>query len=241
MQVVLHVWGGGPPLRLLGGEFLLGRSPDCQVRLTQNPVSRHHCRLTVGADQATVCDLGSRNHTLVNRRLVTDEQPLRDGDWLAICDARFVVRLLPDDRPPDPGWLTVRPGEPGVTVSPAPYPRELESQLVFGTPTRVYISGPPLLWAPDAPGRSGKRTLDDLFGFLGPAAYPDSEEHEGPGLGIPLVVYDETDLETFGGRLVAFLADWGFSDGTTVSLLREVPGQGLVHRRLAVPSRTSQG
>jgi hypothetical protein len=54
----------------------------------------------------------------VNSWKVTDEQPLSDGDWLHLGDTRFQVRLMPDDRPPDPVWLTVRPEGPSVTIDP---------------------------------------------------------------------------------------------------------------------------
>lgn len=122
MQVVLHVQGG-PVLRVLPGEFDVGRSPDCHIRLLQTAVSRRHCRLAVAPGRVTVRDLGSRNHTLLNSRRVADEQPLKEGDWLALCDTRFQVRLMPDGQPPDPGWLTVRPEGPGVTVDPPVEPR----------------------------------------------------------------------------------------------------------------------
>ena len=72
--------------------------------------------LTVAPDRATVRDLGSRNHTRVNSWEVTDAKLLSDGDWLHLSDARFQVRLIPDNQPPDPTWLTVRPEGPSVTV-----------------------------------------------------------------------------------------------------------------------------
>jgi hypothetical protein len=242
MQVVLHVWRGLPVLRLLPGECDVGRSPDCHIRLTQNPVSRRHCRLTVGADRVTIRDLGSRNHTFVNNRRVTAEQPLADDDELAICDTRIRIQIRPDDHASFPGWCTLQPGEFGVTIRPWDDAPADESPRTFKTPTRVYVSGPPILWSPDAPAQSGERALeDDLFRFLGPAAYPDSEGHEGPGLGIPLLLYGEADLDSWGRSLVDFLADWGAPDGTAVSLTGDVPGQGVVHQRFAVPSRTSRG
>lgn len=242
MQVVLHVWRGLPVLRLLPGDYDIGRSTECHIRFTQNPVSRRHCRLTVGVDRVTVRDLGSRHHTFVNDRRVSDEQPLADGDCLAICDTRIGVQILPDDQPSFPGWLTLRPGEPGVTVRPWDDAAGDEPQRTFRSPTRVYVSGPPMLWSPDAPTHSGERALEhDLFRFLGPAAYLDPDEHEGPGLGIPLLLYDEAAVDTLGENLTQFLADWGVPDGTTVSLLRNEPVQGVVHRRFAVPNRASPG
>lgn len=116
MQVVLRVWRDGPVLHLMPGKYVLGRSTDCHIQLSQNRVSRRHCCLSVAPDRVTVRDLGSRNHTRLNSWEVTDEQPLSDGDWLRLCDTRFEVRLLPDNQRPDPTWVTVRPEGPSVTV-----------------------------------------------------------------------------------------------------------------------------
>ena len=237
MHVVLHVSHDGPVLHLLPGEFVLGRSSDCNIRLSQIPVSRRHCRLAVEPGRASIRDLGSRNHTVLNSRALTDEQPLRDGDWLEVCDTQFWVRLLPDNRPADPNWLTVRPEGPGVTVGPPADRRCQEAESIVTTPTRIYVSGPPVLGT----AGSSERALEyDLYQFLGPAGGFDSDKHEGPPLGIPLLVYDDVDLETWGQKLVAFLTDWGVPDGTAVSLARDVPGQGVVHRRFQVPSRPGQ-
>jgi pSer/pThr/pTyr-binding forkhead associated (FHA) protein len=49
-------------------QCVVGRSPDCAVRLSgEDPtVSRHHCLLEVDAPAAWVQDLGSLNGTFVN-------------------------------------------------------------------------------------------------------------------------------------------------------------------------------
>src|SRR5438132_7438837 len=60
---------------------VLGRSEDCSVRLPSHGwefhmVSRHHCRLDIDPRRVRVRDLGSRNGTYINGRLIG----LRAGD-----------------------------------------------------------------------------------------------------------------------------------------------------------------
>jgi pSer/pThr/pTyr-binding forkhead associated (FHA) protein len=123
MQLILRTWppeAGGPTLRLASGQYLVGRSDECQVRLLQHAVSRRHCLLVVGPDRATVRDLESRNRTLLNSRPVGDEQQFRAGDRLTVCRTTFQVRLLDDATRPDPAWVTVPLDPPGVSIDPPP-------------------------------------------------------------------------------------------------------------------------
>ena len=45
---------------------LLGRGTDCDLRMVDPGVSRHHCELRVEDDQVVLVDIGSTNGTLVN-------------------------------------------------------------------------------------------------------------------------------------------------------------------------------
>ena len=40
-------------------EFLIGRGPDCDLRLAVPAVSRHHCLIRIRGGEATLTDLGS--------------------------------------------------------------------------------------------------------------------------------------------------------------------------------------
>jgi pSer/pThr/pTyr-binding forkhead associated (FHA) protein len=125
MQIVLHLGPdgvGGQVLRLHPGTYIVGRSPDCQIRIPKRAVSRRHCVLAVGSDHATVHDVGSRSGTCLNARLVADEQALRDGDRLAVCGITFRVRVLADSAPADSAWCTVPQTGPGITLDPEPDP-----------------------------------------------------------------------------------------------------------------------
>jgi pSer/pThr/pTyr-binding forkhead associated (FHA) protein len=66
------------------GEFVVGRTSDCQLSLDDPLVSRKHALLTVRGDSASVEDLNSRNGVLVNGIKITAVQPLKDGDVVRI-------------------------------------------------------------------------------------------------------------------------------------------------------------
>ena len=117
-KVTLTVLGGA----LDGTEFefdkpnrcVIGRSEDCSVRLPNRGwafqmVSRHHCQLEIDPPTIQVRDLGSRNGTYVNDRLIglraPEESPesaaaiaafpyeLHDEDILAIGPVHFRVSV----------------------------------------------------------------------------------------------------------------------------------------------------
>jgi DNA-binding winged helix-turn-helix (wHTH) protein len=85
------VWGPNE-VALHDGTNLIGRDPDCLVRVSSPRVSRHHARLTVTGRAATLEDLGSKNGTYLEGRLLRGAMPLRDGDEIAIGPAVFVFR-----------------------------------------------------------------------------------------------------------------------------------------------------
>jgi pSer/pThr/pTyr-binding forkhead associated (FHA) protein len=69
---------------------LIGRHPECDVRIDLPQVSRRHCCLALAYDRMLVRDLGSRNGVRVNGRLV-EEATLQPGDEIAI--AQVIYRL----------------------------------------------------------------------------------------------------------------------------------------------------
>jgi len=96
------------------GQCVIGRSEDCTVRLPNRGwefqmVSRHHCQLKVDPPHVRVRDLGSRNGTYVNGRLIglrdSDESPgssananfgtweVENGDVLSVGPVSFGVKV----------------------------------------------------------------------------------------------------------------------------------------------------
>ena len=64
------------------------------ILLRSTTVSRRHVRLVVGANSATVEDLGSKNGTYINDRRVTAATPLADGDRIRIGSLSFCFRVV---------------------------------------------------------------------------------------------------------------------------------------------------
>lgn len=96
-----------------GSVLVVGRAPDCGLRLSDPGVSRRHCRLIADASGVRLEDADSRYGTLVNHRAVV-AQLLHSGDTIEIGDTelRFenespVAETIPPQRHtvPSPEWL----------------------------------------------------------------------------------------------------------------------------------------
>jgi pSer/pThr/pTyr-binding forkhead associated (FHA) protein len=89
--------------------WVLGRAPDCQLRLPCDAtVSRRHCLIELEGGAAWVQDLGSLNGTHLNGEPIGRRRPgavadatlviplrraLHDGDELRVCNSLFAVAL----------------------------------------------------------------------------------------------------------------------------------------------------
>jgi DNA-binding winged helix-turn-helix (wHTH) protein len=78
-----------------GGEYILGRAPDASVWVDAPGVSRHHARLVLSGQEATVEDLGSKNGTFVGNELVTSPRRLNDGDTIRLGPVVITFRIPP--------------------------------------------------------------------------------------------------------------------------------------------------
>lgn len=79
-------------LELSPGEFVVGRSTDCQLSLDDPLVSRRHAVLRIRRDGVTVQDLGSRNGVLVNGVKIDGERELTAGDKVSIGSQEMVLQ-----------------------------------------------------------------------------------------------------------------------------------------------------
>ena len=79
--------------------LLIGRHPECDVRIKLTSISRRHCCLAQVDDTMIVRDLGSRHGVWVNGRRV-EERVLKAGDQLAIGPKIFIVRVFEFDHDP---------------------------------------------------------------------------------------------------------------------------------------------
>src|SRR6185312_14479763 len=78
-------------LELPIGEFVVGRSTDCQLSLDDPLVSRRHAVLRVRRDGVSVQDFGSRNGVLVNGTKISGERELAAGDKVGIGSQEMVL------------------------------------------------------------------------------------------------------------------------------------------------------
>jgi general secretion pathway protein A len=88
---VLQVARKGQPVAqfaLAPGNFVVGRTADCDLRLEGNFVSRRHCQIVTTAGRSVVEDLGSTNGIAVNgsRHQRGLRHPLSPGDEVRIGD-----------------------------------------------------------------------------------------------------------------------------------------------------------
>lgn len=72
-------------ITLRAGKLYLGRSPECELAISDPAVSRRHARLWVNATQIVIEDLGSQNGVYVNGTRIQGPCELHAGDTLRIC------------------------------------------------------------------------------------------------------------------------------------------------------------
>src|SRR5437588_10325665 len=75
--------GRCPAIALQRPVLLLGRHPECDVRIDLPKVSRRHCCLALAYERVVIRDLGSRNGLRMNGQVVEEAQ-LSHGDEVAI-------------------------------------------------------------------------------------------------------------------------------------------------------------
>lgn len=67
-------------------EFMIGRVDNCDLKIEDELVSRHHCKILMTPDGAQIVDLASTNGTLINGRRV-DKTFLQEGDQIQVGSA----------------------------------------------------------------------------------------------------------------------------------------------------------
>ena len=71
-------------LEVPAGQFVIGRTPDCQLSLDDPLVSRRHALFEVSNGQVSVEDLNSRNGVIVNGHRIDAKVSLNVGDRILI-------------------------------------------------------------------------------------------------------------------------------------------------------------
>jgi pSer/pThr/pTyr-binding forkhead associated (FHA) protein len=76
--------------------ILIGREPTCDIVIPDRQVSRHHTRLSLTPEGALLEDLGSKNGTHHNGKIMAGTILLQDGDVIQIAVAQKFVFLSSD-------------------------------------------------------------------------------------------------------------------------------------------------
>jgi pSer/pThr/pTyr-binding forkhead associated (FHA) protein len=108
VQEVLSTLGGSktepPALRVMNGvdegkrfeireelaEVTLGRSPECDMPLNDQNISRRHCLIKRNWHGFTAQDLGSKNGVIVNGNKIEGAYNLKDGDEIQIGGVKLI-------------------------------------------------------------------------------------------------------------------------------------------------------
>lgn len=85
-------------ITLRAGKLYLGRSPECELAISDPAVSRRHARLWVSPTQIVIEDLGSQNGVHVNGERIQGPRELRGGDIVRICSHELeLVDVTPEE------------------------------------------------------------------------------------------------------------------------------------------------
>lgn len=157
-------------IHLPDGEVLIGRGPECFLRIDEAVVSRRHAQLRVSGEGVALTDLGSRNGSLVNGARIDRTVRLQAGDVIAIGSQQFTLEsdealegqpptgqhrvVDPKRRPPSAG--TSR--RPPPTADPLPTPTELPAGVELGddAPASGALAAAPDSPAPAVPLATGE-------------------------------------------------------------------------------------
>jgi pSer/pThr/pTyr-binding forkhead associated (FHA) protein len=84
--------GNRKDVPLKSGVSIIGRRPDCDIRIPLLFVSRKHCRIIQQENKTVVQDLGSANGTFVNSQRIM-EAVVQAGDILSIGSISFTIQV----------------------------------------------------------------------------------------------------------------------------------------------------
>ncbi|HMY59878.1 MAG TPA: FHA domain-containing protein, partial [Pseudomonadota bacterium] len=136
------------------GEIIIGRGPECYLRVDEPMVSRRHARLRVSQTSITLEDLGSRNGSRVNGINATAVVQLNPGDILGIGTQQFTLDREDDPSPHRPtvthmpDW-TQKSGNTNVSVSQSF--SDVNVSPVSVGPQPAQAPAPPVPPSPSAP------------------------------------------------------------------------------------------
>jgi chromosome segregation ATPase len=98
-RLLVRTQGETGIVQLLGRRTTLGRTPDNDMRIDEDFISRHHAVVLLAGTNTVVEDLNSTNGTYVNGERI-NRRTLKEGDLVTLgkTEFRFVVKR-PSDKP----------------------------------------------------------------------------------------------------------------------------------------------
>jgi PAS domain S-box-containing protein len=145
-MAVLRILSGeqsGETLELAGNSVVVGRHPACDIRITDDTVSRRHARILEQDDGFYIEDLGSRNGTFVNGRKLTSPVRLSHLDKINVFDTTVEFRDDgEDDRANGAGsqTLAIPANRPAGAVAPALFETIAEIDLTSPGTTAAQLN-----------------------------------------------------------------------------------------------------
>jgi pSer/pThr/pTyr-binding forkhead associated (FHA) protein len=147
----------------LGRETLIGRSPECNLRIASGQVSRKHCVIKVDEAIVTVRDLGSANGTRLNGQTIKTEvdMPIPPGSTLVVGPLKFIVQFTAPRLGEDTELLTRSAA--GVSSEAEELQRMATAPVADGEETKDYPpsrsrkqgAAPPLVVKGEQGGKAG--------------------------------------------------------------------------------------
>jgi EAL domain-containing protein (putative c-di-GMP-specific phosphodiesterase class I) len=79
--------------------FIIGRADNCNLKLIDKRISRHHTEIRMSGDMLWVRDLKSTNGTFVNQKKIALSEMLEPSDIISIGDYKLEVLSVNDSTP----------------------------------------------------------------------------------------------------------------------------------------------
>ena len=96
MIVKLIVHGGkneGAVITINKPQFVIGRLPECNLRIESKALSRRHAQINIYDGAVTIKDLGSTNGTFIDGKKITEEVELKNGQTLRVGPLETTVQI----------------------------------------------------------------------------------------------------------------------------------------------------
>jgi hypothetical protein len=188
------------------GEIIIGRGPECYLRVDEPMVSRRHARLRVTPSAVVLEDLGSRNGSRVNGINATAPVTLNSGDILGVGTQQFTLEREDD---PSPHRPTVN-YTPQWNAPPVGSPVSVASNVEDTSTNPVSVAAVSTFSAAGSnmtnPGIAGSISLASVASVDASSLIPDGPTHVSHNDG------DSSDQGQNANRGSAYRLFWGLSD-----------------------------